>query len=341
MTMIWGIAPVLGFFLSPLIGALSDKCRLKMGRRRPFIILLSIGVILGLLLVPFTQDVVNISTAVINELNDTSPIHHIRYDIAPVPNEGARTIVKIFTVLGIILLDFSADNCLTPARTYLLDITLPEQKSRALSMFTIMAGIGGTVGYLIGGIDWSELTVGQWLGGNENTVFVIVLIVFIMSLIVTVTSFREMPLSVLEKNELLQPVSTEGFLKYKSEYIEDGLPPKSSTHSPVDINDEDEDRESPHFFVKYIKSIVCMPSPLRKLCLTNFLSLMANCCYCLYFTDFVGEVVFHGNVKAPIDSPEYQQYHEGVRFGCYGLAIYATSCTIYSMIIEKLIVKLK
>jgi len=41
-----------GFFATPLLGSLSDGCRSQLGKRRPFIILLSIGVILGLILVP-------------------------------------------------------------------------------------------------------------------------------------------------------------------------------------------------------------------------------------------------------------------------------------------------
>lgn len=38
--------------MTPLLGSLSDGCRSQLGRRRPFIILLSIGIILGLILVP-------------------------------------------------------------------------------------------------------------------------------------------------------------------------------------------------------------------------------------------------------------------------------------------------
>lgn len=47
MTLIWCLSPFIGFFLTPILGSLSDNCRSKLGRRRPFIILLSIGIILG------------------------------------------------------------------------------------------------------------------------------------------------------------------------------------------------------------------------------------------------------------------------------------------------------
>lgn len=47
MTLVWALSPLVGFFLTPVFGSLSDQCRLNMGRRRPFIILLSIGVLIG------------------------------------------------------------------------------------------------------------------------------------------------------------------------------------------------------------------------------------------------------------------------------------------------------
>ena len=47
MTLIWCLSPFVGFFLTPILGSLSDNCTSPLGRRRPFIILLSIGIILG------------------------------------------------------------------------------------------------------------------------------------------------------------------------------------------------------------------------------------------------------------------------------------------------------
>jgi solute carrier family 45 protein 1/2/4 len=47
MTLIWCLSPMIGFFLTPLLGSFSDRCKSRLGRRRPLIILLSIGIILG------------------------------------------------------------------------------------------------------------------------------------------------------------------------------------------------------------------------------------------------------------------------------------------------------
>jgi solute carrier family 45 protein 1/2/4 len=51
MTWAWCLPPLIGFFLVPILGSLSDKCYTRFGRRRPFILLYSIGILIGLLLV--------------------------------------------------------------------------------------------------------------------------------------------------------------------------------------------------------------------------------------------------------------------------------------------------
>ena len=52
MTLIWCLSPAIGFFLVPFLGSCSDRCKSRLGRRRPFILLLSIGIVFGLILVP-------------------------------------------------------------------------------------------------------------------------------------------------------------------------------------------------------------------------------------------------------------------------------------------------
>lgn len=46
----WFLSPVLGFLLTPVIGSASDRCTLRWGRRRPFILALCVGVLFGLAL---------------------------------------------------------------------------------------------------------------------------------------------------------------------------------------------------------------------------------------------------------------------------------------------------
>lgn len=71
----------------------------------------------------------------------------------------------------------------------------------------MMAGFGGFFGYASTGIDWEKTIVGQFFGGNVETVIGIVIILIFLSSIISLTSFREIPLPLLEKDELLRPLT--------------------------------------------------------------------------------------------------------------------------------------
>lgn len=155
------------------------------------------------------------------------------------------------------------------------------------------------------------------------------------------TSFREIPLKKLESDELLHPVTqmavkkereklksidtsklpstssiafeTDKIHQLSSEKIENsrsaltGESREASNGSLNSSSDDDEDEADETItMMMYLKSIVFMPKSMRILCFTNCISWMGHILYCLYFTDFVGEVVFGGDPAAATNSPEYQ-----------------------------------
>uniref|UniRef100_A0A182KAD8 Major facilitator superfamily associated domain-containing protein n=1 Tax=Anopheles christyi TaxID=43041 RepID=A0A182KAD8_9DIPT len=412
MTLVWCLSPLVGFFLTPVLGSLSDRCRSKFGRRRPFIVLLSIGVLLGLLLVPNGEDVgyamgdfnpyaVNASANVNSSGDSTVPgslVWQERPDtgesfssstveptsqwVATVPTDVTVPDIPaqrprhpwgiFFTILGTVLLDFDADACQSPSRAFLLDVTVPEDHARGLSTFTIMAGLGGFMGYSLGGIDWDNTSLGIVLGGHVRAVFSLITIIFIVCVLCTVTSFSEIPLWILEEELERQDPPNEGRVHrtgsddpatYGATLNErpaegqanasyDELPGENFTETsftgPVaskspangDANAgsakrsvDETGHETPHEQDKpavtlgmYLLSIIYMPHSLRMVCLTNLFCWMAHVCYSLYFTDFA------------LDGTEkYLLYEAGVRFGCWGMAMYSLSCACYSLIIERLI----
>uniref|UniRef100_A0A182W439 Major facilitator superfamily associated domain-containing protein n=1 Tax=Anopheles minimus TaxID=112268 RepID=A0A182W439_9DIPT len=425
MTLVWCLSPLVGFFLTPVLGSLSDRCRSKFGRRRPFIMLLSLGVLLGLLLVPNGEDVgyamgdfnpyaINttlngngsaIAGYVWQEPPDTGrqmPLRKlepmsqrtatIKAALVPpdVPEQRPRHPWGIFfTILGTVLLDFDADACQSPARAFLLDVTVPEDHARGLSTFTIMAGLGGFMGYSLGGIDWDNTSLGIVLGGHVRAVFSLITIIFIVCVLCTVTSFSEIPLWILEEElerqdppmELRpnrtgsdEPVTYGATLHERpsdagaargdqpSGTSYDELPGENFTETSFSRHEvakttangdatasakrsiDENGRDTPHDEDKpavtlsmYLLSIIYMPHSLRMVCLTNLFCWMAHVCYSLYFTDFVGEAVFDGDPKALDGTEKYLLYEAGVRFGCWGMAMYSLSCACYSLIIERLI----
>ncbi|XP_044247416.1 proton-associated sugar transporter A isoform X4 [Ursus arctos] len=97
--------------------------------------------------------------------------------------------------------------------------------------------------------------------------------------------------------------------------------------------------------MRHLCSTICnMPKALRNLCVNHFLGelpakpprWLSFEGMLLFYTDFMGEVVFQGDPKAPHASEEYQKYNSGVTMGCWGMCIYAFSAAFYSAILEKL-----
>jgi len=53
----WCFSPIIGVLVGPLLGSSSDRCRSRFGRRRPYIVGLVIGAIIGLTFLIFSKDI--------------------------------------------------------------------------------------------------------------------------------------------------------------------------------------------------------------------------------------------------------------------------------------------
>lgn len=60
--------------------------------------------------------------------------------------------IVVLIICGVVLLDFNCDACQSPARAYLIDVSISEDHTTGLSTFTVMAGVGGALGYFLGGM---------------------------------------------------------------------------------------------------------------------------------------------------------------------------------------------
>lgn len=208
MTLVWALSPLVGFFVTPILGSVSDRCKLKYGRRRPFILLLAVGVFMGLILVPNGEGIgysFGDGPKILSQ-NQSVPLGHRTSAKIPKQENSPAVISShswgiFFTILGTVLLDFDADACQSPARAYLLDVTVPEDHARGLSTFTIMAGLGGFMGYGLGGINWDATAIGVALGGHLHATFTLITIIFIICVSLTITSFKEIPLELLDSDQ--------------------------------------------------------------------------------------------------------------------------------------------
>ncbi|KAG8005305.1 Solute carrier family 45 member 4 [Nibea albiflora] len=165
----WFLSPVLGLMFTPLIGSASDRCTLRWGRRRPFILALCIGTLIGVALF-LNGSLIGLS------LGD---------------EQGRQPIGIVLTVLGVVVLDFCADATEGPIRAYLLDVADTEEQDMALNIHAASAGLGGAVGYALGGLDWTHTILGAAFKSQEQILFFFAAILFTVSVALHLFSIEE------------------------------------------------------------------------------------------------------------------------------------------------------
>uniref|UniRef100_A0A3Q2PJI9 Solute carrier family 45 member 4 n=1 Tax=Fundulus heteroclitus TaxID=8078 RepID=A0A3Q2PJI9_FUNHE len=165
----WFLSPILGLMFTPLIGSASDRCTLRWGRRRPFILALCMGVLLGVALF----------------LNGSL----IGLSVGDSPN--SQPIGIVLTVVGVVVLDFCADASEGPIRAYLLDVADADEQDMALNIHGLSAGLGGAVGYMLGGLDWKGTALGRAFKSQEQVLFLFAGIIFIISVTLHMLSIPE------------------------------------------------------------------------------------------------------------------------------------------------------
>uniref|UniRef100_UPI0037E92859 solute carrier family 45 member 4 n=1 Tax=Semicossyphus pulcher TaxID=241346 RepID=UPI0037E92859 len=165
----WFLSPVLGLMFTPLIGSASDRCTLRWGRRRPFILALCIGTLIGVALF-LNGSLIGLSMG---------------------DEQGRQPIGIVLTVLGVVVLDFCADATEGPIRAYLLDVADTEEQDMALNIHAASAGLGGAVGYALGGLDWTHTFLAVAFKSQEQILFFFAAILFSVSVVLHLLSIEE------------------------------------------------------------------------------------------------------------------------------------------------------
>lgn len=315
MTMVLGIGPVLGLLFIPLIGSASDHCNSSYGRRRPFIWLLSLGVLLALIIIPHA-DVLAARLA-----------------------WGGRTLQVGFLILGVGLLDFCGQVCFTPLEALLSDLYRDEE-DQAFAMFSFMVSFGGCVGYLLPALDWSRGLLSVYLGGQAECLFSLLILIFISSVLITMKvseepscasaglvgsgSLLEPGTGAMEAGRCGVPRSCCYLLKCKLRLLKSG-PLLCLLRTCWSM--------TPAIYRSYCH----VPRVMRQLCLAQLCSWMAVMSFMLFYTDFVGEGLYEGVPSALPGSVSRQRYDEGIRMGSLGLFLQCATSTFFSLVMSRLV----
>lgn len=317
MTMVLGIGPVLGLLFIPLIGSASDQCNSSYGRRRPFIWLFSMGVLLALFIIPHADVLAA----------------HVAW--------GGQTLQVGFLILGVGLLDFCGQVCFTPLEALLSDLYRDEEDcSQAFAMFSFMVSLGGCVGYLLPALDWSHGLLSVYLGGQAECLFSLLILIFISSVLITMNvseepscansssgesgSLLEPGTGVMEAGRCGVPRSCCYLLKCKLRLLKSG-PLMCLLRTCWSM--------TPAIYRSYCH----VPRVMRQLCVAQLCSWMAVMSFMLFYTDFVGEGLYEGVPSALPGSVSKQRYDEGIRMGSMGLFLQCATSTFFSLVMSRLV----
>ncbi|XP_065518238.1 membrane-associated transporter protein [Lathamus discolor] len=317
-SLVWLISPILGFMLQPVVGSASDHCTCSWGRRRPYILGLGIIMLLGMAL--YLNGDMMIS-AFIGE------------------RQKQQTWAIIITMLGVVLFDFAADFIDGPIKAYLFDVCCHEDKEKGLHYHALLTGLGGALGYLTGAVDWGQIMLGYSLTSEFQVIFFFAALVLLICLAVHLRSIPEVPLRYENEESKFLLEVTESY-KYSSieEEIKNGYLKSTCTEIKAEAKPgkcavtSDMGDQRRMTLKSLLKTLLNMPSHYRCLCVSHLFGWMAFLSNMLFFTDFMGQVVYHGSPYAPHNSTLYLSYRKGVEMGCWGLCINAISSSAYSYI---------
>jgi Na+/melibiose symporter-like transporter len=156
--------PLTGLFVQPLFGSLSDRCRLRWGRRRPFIALGACLVIVFLVLLVLTEPIARAISA-----------EHW---------EGWAQAVLVLALVGY---NVALNGMQNPARTIIQDLVPAAQRVQGNFVGSVGIAFGFMVVNMIGAINFSKYTAFS----NENVVLVLGGALFALSVVTTLVFARE------------------------------------------------------------------------------------------------------------------------------------------------------
>ncbi|RDD45688.1 Membrane-associated transporter protein [Trichoplax sp. H2] len=294
LTLAWAISPILGLLTQPVIGSWSDSCTCPWGRRRPFMVAMAIGILIGLLATAFGKD------------------------LGLLVSSNSLSFAIAFTLIGNGILDYSLDSSGVPCRAYLFDVTPQNQEHKFQRLAAIFASVGAIAGYLICGIEWN-FAFGQVIFDQAHSVFILTAVLVCLFYIVSLFSVKEVPFIQTQQHRLDAATGS------KEIQLQDTSQHAQSQHSnDIVINEDQTGREiqanpSRSHIKAVFYAVTKMPREFAILCLLDSIAWIGYVCFSVFYTDFVGIEVFKGNPTAPLNSTDYLLYQRGVKIGSWGL----------------------
>ena len=344
-TVALAVSPIVGLIAQPFLGALSDNCFCSWGRRKPFILLLSLMSIAG------------------------CGAPYVTY-------LGVNNVLVIIVVGLIALFDFSIGQLQLPTRAFLLDLVPVSQSQFGNSIFSMVLVAYATLGFLLGAVDWSSV-FGKGFKINEQSqvVFGLTAVFILLSMILTLFSNKEKhnritnytnPIYTAAHKIDLQSQQREVQSQRNIIHIEKELKPDVASNEKQPLlkqtdtetaqtntdyensskSEEYQKKSSPkccniagvftNALVDVVSFIYYMSFEMWLVWLVTLLGFFGEFAYVYGFTTFVGTVIYEGEPEATDQtSDEYTLYLKGVRMGSLSLALSSIVGGVMSLCLDR------
>lgn len=166
---VFGISSIVSVFVGEYLGSASDRCTSLLGRRRPYIIGLSVVIGIAAILYPY-----GITLSDLFKLKDNSKMLY----------------VTIHTAVCVVIFDVFLDMTNQIDRSFLTDSITAQQNDVGNSIFSAMVNAGSCLGSFISSLDWEKIFKLS-TGGQTKVVFATIIIILFICIILTLTSVKE------------------------------------------------------------------------------------------------------------------------------------------------------
>lgn len=164
--MIWLMGPLAGTFVQPLIGVWSDAVTCQWGRRRPFVIGGTAGLLVGLMVLSEAEELARL----------------------------VGTSSRVFAIFGVCMILLFVQPLQMGARALIAEQSPPHLVSQTNGWASRWIGLGSVTGYLLGALN---------LGDSMKMLYAIAAALLILSVAITCWTTRETPpLAPLDKFRL-------------------------------------------------------------------------------------------------------------------------------------------
>ena len=352
--MLLSLSPFVSIVFQGYLGSATDRCMCRWGRRRPFILGFVIAGLFGLSLFPFVEDIADVADSASKALLITLVI--------------MTTFIADF---------FGVGSVQVPFRAYALDVLPQKQVVMGNIAYSICLSVGSAVGFGIGAVNWASLFASSDnFSLQVKIVFGLTFVIVVVCMTITLFSVpeqnpviynSEQPANISVTNPVSQDSRQEncstasncitksaGELELGITMIEShkntvelsntSTNDNCSTSNNIVSDDLNKNRSSNGCCGSFISSLIgnihflrYMSLSMILLCVSNFFVLLALLSQLFFFTNYVAEVTYEGDVTAPRNSTEYKNYVEGIQFGSLVLGVSALVGLVVSLLLGPLI----